>query len=1513
MSLTPPLPAGFQVSTYKIQSLIQTDANYHLYIARDQDGTPVILREFCPSDMAVRDPEVGKLRYNTEVIDVENDLLPRKREFEKAYKINSLLEFPDLGTVYFVYPQNIPTANSSKELEPSPVEELVTRAIPAPPLEPLPEPVENTQYSEELPTASFDEELEIERNQTALTPTEQENYSEQFSPHPQHTQKKKNSNSGIIAIIILLAVAAGTWVAIKKSGDDESTNTSPAQTQPTNELKAESPKVENNVEDNQQPPTVNEVGESSDEINSSEEQETNNNESPTTPDESSTNTGEASDEDDTTTDEFDDNVPDDKLNTEKSDVENSPSVTTDEAASSNTLPKDGVLPKNKVMYDPETDDFKASITKARKKYKPTTKAVDVQKYISTFGSEKKPIHQWKKAYEGVHCDWFGENPKVAENWITTFGPLGIKAIGLDASWGEKNFKAAFPKNLVDPNGEPVLSVYKVQRTLEGAPAENKVQPGDYIVGIDGKQFKTSNSLNVPFGQYHFQNSRGLDMHAGLLVDKAEGVGKITLNVIRAEDVDKIKVTKSIWKEIHRIEKVDKSAELNLSFKGNTQLRLKIDDCGDGIGNDGFEWHDLKLVGKNQTIELKDCHPIQYQVGYGQARFDKEKDCWWAHSNSNIVFDVPEGEWTLTGTGKKTSWGSVGLTVYTGGNTSLPKSIKKYVKNISFNIPQIGTFAPGFPANCPKSEAIVKMMSEWLVAQQNEDGSWNRPGGYCGNHFDTAWAGLALMSTGDKKYDPVIKKAAYYIAFSGSQCWWAVPQSTAGIFLCEYWLRYRDNSVLPAIRNGVQRLKNEALYGDYVSGHGIHPGYRGTGVSIGGSHMCLFLALSSKTPVHVNDGVLEKMLDRAQEICPTGMGPYGRTTETFSFKPNMECGGSYSGRHGPYYVASLLTGGPALYTHNSQIMYGKGPIGGADQGHSSETLSLMWAFPCCWLSDPVAYYKNMEAFRWKFTLLRPFDGGMLQNPNRLEYMGAEGVIGTYIRTSIWINALCTPKQNLAITGNPKYLAKTFRNVPPINDTESRFLQTYIRNWSLVKASLGSKAPKIISDTIKEMKDIPVKEGCRFALLNILNKRALSSAKAVMALKDVELRKRATCAELLLGIDIRIFFEPAFKDGKINLGKYAFKLEVQQPLGGRAIGLNRIKELREKANAAYKYQFNGSIDFKNASKFSDLEDIKWDEKSNYRHDWNVYVSQKEVTGPSDSPIQELSANITWSVDDLTVKYTRPLITGKFEAGCEEKEFTLNNLNHLWVNGILMRDHGNHGCSFFLTDGSYIAAATQGNQIIIHDETNKNEKKTWVTPNDSCLPRGSKCVFRVSPDWRGLECRVSELRLLSYGKSSDVDKYTLTADRQTIDTANLTDRNATTKEEISASGKQDDPLVLEVTLPKETKIRAVDIKLETGYSRLVIEALVNNKWEPVHWGAIGASVAGLSEAQKLMYSDNPDILRMAKLPGNGFIKYLRTFDPISTKKLRLKLSQSDKKVKLAELHVLKADKGPIEESTQ
>lgn len=1459
METTPPLPSGFNINGYLIQSLKQTDPLCHVYVAADANRVQYLVREFCPQGLAVRDPESGKLRY-PETTDIEQEVIPLKNDFEAQFRTGSLGEIPALGTLYLVYA--LPGAR--------------------PPAAPEEEPSAAPQ-----PTS-------LQRDQKTLaTP----GGAAPVHPAVIPPRKKKSSLGLWLLLLILLGGGYGAYQYTQRQKDAEPAADQESATHPDKkgtpkaDKKASRLSAEEAVPTKQAPPRQ----------PSAEEEPAavaENRDSPApAPDAPA---ADEADEADAPAVKEEEPAPAPEQPAEE---DSTPDNATEAAPEETPEPVAAGERKASPSRTAQTSAREAATRSRGKAVKQTTSMGDVNAYVKKF-ARALPLNQWRKQYGSLYTSWFGNSEEVSQGWITTFGPLGLRARGLDASWPDSNFRNSFPKTLLDPNGEPVTNVYVVTQVIEGSPAEKYVKEGDLILGIDGQPFKTSQSLEVLYGPYQFQNSRGLDMHAGLLVDKAEGAGKITLNLIPSENVEKIQGIQPLWKEVFREERAKRPLSLSIPMKGGQQVRLHVDDGGNGIGSDGFEWSDLRLEGAGGSIPLTKLKPLQYSVGYGAAKYDPERKVWLAHAVSSLVFDIPKGDWKLKGTGTPGGAASVGVAVHVGGASTLPDTVKKYVKNVTFKIPQLGSYATGFPKNCAKSKAVVHMMSEWLAAQQREDGSWERPGGYCGNHYDTGWAGLALMATGNPKYDPVIRKAAHYIAFSGSQCWWAVPQASAGIFLCEYWLRYRDNSVLPAIRNGVQRMKNETLYGDFVTGHGIHPGYRGTGVSIGGSHMCLFLALASKTPARAEDDVLDKMMNHAQEICPTGFGPYGRMTETFSFEPDRTAGGTYSGRHGPYYIASLICGGPELFTKNSRIMYGEGPIGGCDQGHSSETLSIMWALPAYWRTNPDVYYKNMEAFRWKLTLLRPFDGGMMQNPNRLELMTADPVIGTYIRTGVWITALCAERQNLAITGKPEFQAKAFRKVPPINDTESRFLNTYIRNWSMVSAALGSKAPGSLKSAIRDMKNIPVEQGCRFKLINIVNAHALPIAKSIMAIPGLDQLTKAACAEMILGMDVRIFFDPKQKDDKIEPGQFSLNVEVQQPLGGRTLGLKRNKELESKADSAYKYDFAGTVQFSDTTTFSPMETISWTPSTKFGGQWNVYSYNKELSGPTQPGIPKMTAKIKWRVNDLDVEYDRPIAVGGFEVGSAEKARTVTNCNHLWVPGILIRDHGNWGCSFHLPDGTYISAASQGNQIEVYDETDKNNKKTWVSPNDSCLTQGSRCLFRISTDWHGLECRVRELKLLS-SSTEEVTDYKLKASPGGhVDTAKLVDRDATTMEELNAPNGDDDPLVLELSLKAPASLRAVDVKLEKGNTRLIIEAYKGGKWIPVHWGSLGASTSGISDAQKAMYANEPDVLRMLQLPGNGFIKCMRTFEPVTTNKLRVKLFQKGGNIRLAELHVYKAD---------
>lgn len=137
MEHTPPLPSGFNINGYLIQSLKQTAPLCHVYYVSDANHVPYLLREFCPQGLAVRDPESGKLRY-PENTDIEREVLPLKNDFEAQFRTGSLWEIPALGTLYLAYA--IPGSHAVAEPPPGPV---IPRRSPSGAINgrcPLPEP-----------------------------------------------------------------------------------------------------------------------------------------------------------------------------------------------------------------------------------------------------------------------------------------------------------------------------------------------------------------------------------------------------------------------------------------------------------------------------------------------------------------------------------------------------------------------------------------------------------------------------------------------------------------------------------------------------------------------------------------------------------------------------------------------------------------------------------------------------------------------------------------------------------------------------------------------------------------------------------------------------------------------------------------------------------------------------------------------------------------------------------------------------------------------------------------------------------------------------------------------------------------------------------------------------------------------------------------------------------------------------------------------------------------------------
>jgi hypothetical protein len=148
----------------------------------------------------------------------------------------------------------------------------------------------------------------------------------------------------------------------------------------------------------------------------------------------------------------------------------------------------------------------------------------------------------------------------------------------------------------------------------------------------------------------------------------------------------------------------------------------------------------------------------------------------------------EGPWTAMAPLIEDSQGKDGtleLIILPGG--------KKPHERVEVKIPAVGRFSPTFPYDCERSDKLISFLCAYLE-DEFENHNARRSRGHIRNT-----CGLALMASGEKRYDPLVRSMAErYIgktvkAMSGTWCW---GHGYAGVFLGEYYLRYRDSRVLP---------------------------------------------------------------------------------------------------------------------------------------------------------------------------------------------------------------------------------------------------------------------------------------------------------------------------------------------------------------------------------------------------------------------------------------------------------------------------------------------------------------------------------------------------------------------------------------------------------------------------------------------------------------------------------------------------------------------------------------------
>ncbi len=862
-------------------------------------------------------------------------------------------------------------------------------------------------------------------------------------------------------------------------------------------------------------------------------------------------------------------------------------------------------------------------------------------------------------------------------------------------------------------------------------------------------------------------------------------------------------------------------ELDAPLGGAAFFRLVATDGGNGNGSDHLRLEGVVLRdAAGREVPLDRLVNTVRDNGYGAVRVEAAENVWRVHAPCVFEYRVPAGgPWTLRGRVAANDGATITARAEALDPAAPAPELAALTREVEFDLPRIGSFGERFDPEGEKARHYRALLAERIAVQQGEDGSWGGVNSYTTPVFHTSMCALGLMAQADPRHEGHIRKAAEYVAASAPDLigGWSYPQGVAILFLSEYYLRTRDASVLPALERAIVGVRPN-IHSDHTAGHGLVPGYGGHGWIGGGGMITCGLAVAARTPVRMEDpGLVDRMLDRIQELAPDGQMPYGREAAraTYLDDPEVDRGQGWSSGTGPYFLGALVRGGTDYFVRAVRKRYAQPPWGDADAGHASHMLPFVWA--CLGVANcgPEAHRGNMEAFLWKFTLNRDFDGFINRNTNRLEYHGAEDVIGNpYWGMGGYLMIFNAHRRNLAITGQPDLVAASYRSAPVRHDGDQAFWRSTVRDWNIVEAVLGPRAPAGLAPVLERLRGLPQDADLGAATFALLRQHAPPLARQVAALDAPEVRDplRQQLAEMLLGIEVQVMIGRRYREDKKPGDEGQIRIQVRNPHG---FWREALPKEERKVNPLPATDLTGRIVLRDpAGKFL-RQPVTFDftpEKKRF---------DTTVTGFAEDRNIPLVAEVRYRAGDLEFAYARPLVANSDDP---MREFV--NLRKVWVSGRMDRDTIGHSLPFRLPNGQLVGAADREACDMVWREKSRTYRKS----DRGFLTRGTPCRFLVSSGdyWEAI---VHELAIL------DPDHGVLTPDRLAVVAGDargaaltpLADGDWTSGVEIEpdAAGK----VALEWTFARPAAARALELRVpqDAGY---VLELRRAGAWE--FWGS-------------------------------------------------------------------------------
>ena len=852
------------------------------------------------------------------------------------------------------------------------------------------------------------------------------------------------------------------------------------------------------------------------------------------------------------------------------------------------------------------------------------------------------IREYRSTYPDVGQGWMpnsADQAEEAKRWGSHLGPLGVRVRShVPQLQNRPAFAAIVPASLRAISGELALTAAEVVSIAPGSPADGHLQIGDLIIGIEGEMLKSGNQYR-PGWDFMHKDARELQLMLGEKIDLAQGRGDIRLTVLRVPEgsAQALPVErKEIWKGTGGNQSVGLQS-FDIEIPGSGSITLESHQFDDNIHGDGALWMDVTLEGEYGVKNLLELPAEALQAGYGRPGLQTEntvevggksyRQSLNLHATGFGKWEIPEGTKRVKGHFTALSYGKVQPRIHhTNAALPLVGFHKDHVVEVRFPIGKSGSFGAIYPKNCAKSELTVRRHTEWLAAQQREDGSWPRLAGYTTDGWDTAWCALALMSSGDPKFDGQVRKAAYRLAYDQAPSEWTAERTMRLMLLSEYYLRTKDPGIVAGIQAAYLQLA-DVCKNDFMAGHKVNGfGYGIAGQHYGTGHLALGMALASRTPIACDKELVDNIIRHAGVVLVNGTYAYGRGRRLARSTERQHAGGNAMSGPG---ILGVQIGGGHQSAVKEFIERMDASIGDGDNSHATSSLAFIFGSLALANADEAVFIKHMQNFRYKLTLDDCWEGGFLKSAFPLDFQGGEGVTANWIRTAGTILVLNALKHNLAITGKRDLWDPERLDHVPVCEWGGQIHSYYLRNWALATELLGEKAPRELWHGLREIHALRRDMNLVPATRDIVARLAPGIVAALAANSTLAASDKAHAIELVTGLDFRIF---AKKENDRQ------KVDLQLTLPMHQLNWQDADKTTMHASSPFPFQSKVEIVSDNLA-----APMVFETKGLEGFDPDEGVRKFSASQPIKDSSREIfdgTANIAFKIGEHTIVYSRPL---------------------------------------------------------------------------------------------------------------------------------------------------------------------------------------------------------------------------------------------------------------------------------